>query len=79
MEKTTIGFPVPSRMKDINELVLTLKDAGLIGDWRFVRGSRYDQEWIEVEFDHPDDGPIAKRRHDRVFRHNRESAIQYPH
>lgn len=57
--KTMVGFPVPRRMQDINKLATLLNGAGLSGNWHFVRGSRFDQEWIEIEFDRLSDGELA--------------------
>lgn len=57
--KTMVGFPVPRRMEDINKLAMLLNGAGLSGDWHFARGSRFDQERIEVEFDRLSDGETA--------------------
>lgn len=64
--KTLVGFPVPRRMEDINKLAKLLNGAGLSRDWHFVRGSRFDQERIDVEFDLLSDGEMASLKFSRA-------------
>lgn len=59
MKSTTVDFPVPHRLEDMNKLAMLLNASALSGEWHFAAGSRFDQQRVDVEFDTPGDGERA--------------------